>query len=111
MDWDPKFPSFPEGNVSSDVVWKNGIQVGEDPGVWRQDACGAWINYHEYKNRGSQFGWEKDHIWPKKYGGSNDLFNLRPFQWKNNVEKGSRETRCRVVADLTSHRKKNKWLW
>ena len=37
-------------------------------------------------HRGSIYGWEIDHIKPKKDGGSDDLSNLRPLQWEANLD-------------------------
>ncbi len=80
-------------------VWEKGQVVpGNDPNIWRQDACGAWINRNEYGNRGSQYGWEIDHIQSKDRGGSDSLSNLRPLQWQNNASKGSGRLGCAVRA-------------
>jgi len=77
-------------------VWEKGrIVPGNDPNVWRQDECEAWIGRKEYGNRNSQYGWEIDHITP---GGSDLLFNLRPLQWENNVDKSSGRLKCNVTA-------------
>ena len=36
------------------AVWQKGKEVsGYDSTMWRQDDCGAWINYEEYGNRDS----------------------------------------------------------
>ena len=59
---------------------------------WRKDACGAWMDYKEYGNTNSKYGWQVDHIFPTSVlednGVSEDyrdnLLNLRPMQWKNN---------------------------
>jgi len=77
-------------------VWNNGTIVeGHDPAIWRKDDCGAWIKFAEYSNRKSQFGWEIDHISP---GGMTVLSNLRPLQWKNNLEKSDGHLKCSVLA-------------
>ena len=64
-------------------VWEKGKVVeNHDPDVKRQDGAKAWIHREEYGNRDSRFGWEIDHIDP---GGGDDLSNIRPLQWKNNL--------------------------
>ena len=70
-------------------VWQNGTIVpGFDPDTFRKDACGAWILRNYYGTRDSSFGWEIDHVYPVALGGGDDLQNLRPMQWENNVSKG-----------------------
>jgi len=66
-------------------VWEKGKVVeNHDPDVKRKDAATAWIHRDKYGNRDSEFGWEIHHIEP---GGGDELSNLRPLQWKNNVAK------------------------
>lgn len=76
-----------------DEVWKNGTAVdGYDKNRWRKDACGAWMDYNEYGNTDSNYGWQVDHIFPVSVLENNNvseedrdnLINLRPLQWKNN---------------------------
>ena len=70
-------------------VWEKGIKVeGFDPSQIRKDSCGAFIVRSHYKNRNSDYGWEIDHVYPESKGGDNNLVNLRPMQWENNVKKG-----------------------
>ena len=46
-------------------VWEKATPVaGNDPAVWRQDQCKAWIGRRFYGNRNSEYGWEIDHIVP-----------------------------------------------
>jgi hypothetical protein len=78
------------------AVWEKGEKVvGNKPEQWRKDQCGAWIGRLMYGNRNSQYGWEIDHINP---GGSDALSNLRPLQWKNNVDKSDGRLKCNIVA-------------
>lgn len=73
-------------------VWEKGTVVtGRNPLDWRKDQCGTLIAWDEYGNRGSQYGWEIDHISP---GGSDNLPNLRPLQWENNVNKSDGRLKC-----------------
>ena len=88
---------FDDNTVQS--VWEKGRVVsGNDPSVWRQDQCNAWICRHLHGNRDSQYGWEIDHITPESEGGSDDLYNLRPLQWKNNASKQDGRLVCSVAA-------------
>ena len=64
------------------AVWNKAKIVGDnDPNVFRQDQCGAWIKWAEHGNRDSKYGWGIDHITPKSRGGSDAIGNLRPLQW------------------------------
>ncbi|MFA7450573.1 MAG: HNH endonuclease signature motif containing protein [Bacteroidales bacterium] len=70
-------------------VWEKGIiEEGYDSNVFRKDPCGAWIIKSEYGNQNSKFGWTIDHILPEALGGDDNLLNLRPMHWKNNIVKG-----------------------
>lgn len=79
-------------------IWVKGlIDSRFDPNLIRKDACGAWMVRGRYNDRNSPFGWEVDHIYPesklKDLEVPNELIdnmvNLRPLNWKNNVSKGS----------------------
>ena len=77
-------------------VWEKGRAVeGNDSAKWRKDECGAWIARNQYGNRDSQYGWEIDHI---SSGGSDTVSNLRPLQWRNNVDKSDGRLKCNVTA-------------
>ena len=79
------------------MVWAKGrIAQDNDKNRWRKDECGAWIGRQGYGNRESQYGWEVDHISP---GGHDQLFNLRPLQWQNNVDKSDGRLKCNVTAN------------
>jgi hypothetical protein len=82
-------------------VWERGRTVMHNsPDVWRTDQCDAWIKRTEYGNRNSQYGWEVDHISPT---GGDDLSNLRPLQWKNNLDKREGRLKCNVTAQGTDN--------
>ena len=89
--------SFSEDTVQK--VWEKGTVVANnDPNIWRQDQCGAWISRRYYGNRDSQYGWEIDHIKPESEGGEGELSNLRPLQWENNASKQAGRLTCPVTA-------------
>jgi len=73
------------------LVWnKARYAAGCDPNVRRLDACGAYIDRNMYGDSTSDTntGWEIDHVIPVARGGTDDLANLQPLQWKNNRSKG-----------------------
>lgn len=79
------------------AIWEKGIIDSRfDPSLVRKDACGAWMIRDRYDDRNNPFGWEVDHIYPesklKELGVPDnmidDIINLRPLNWKNNVSKG-----------------------
>lgn len=71
-----------------ELVWQMGRVVeGYDAGLFRQDACGAWIMRDKYGEAHHIFGWVIDHIYPRCLGGSDVLQNLRPLHYRNNLSK------------------------
>lgn len=82
-------------------VWEKGKVVENyDPNIWRKDECGAWIKREEHGNRGSKHGWEIDHINPN---GGDDISNLRPLQWENNVDKSDGRLKCNITSSGTNN--------
>ena len=70
-------------------VWRKGmVTVFGDPAVVRLDEQGNIIQRDKYGDRTSLFGWHVDYIVPKEYGGSDDISNLRPLQYRANVSFG-----------------------
>ena len=86
-------------------VWEKGkVASNNNPNIYRKDECGAWINRAAYGKRDSQYGWEIDHINPN---GGDDLSNLRPLQWENNLDKSDKKRlTCVVTAEGTNNVKK-----
>lgn len=82
------YPFKTVGESLKTTVWEKGNQIpNHDPDVWRQDICGAFINFSEH-GIASEYGWEIDHIRPTAKGGTTNLDNLQPLHWENNRKKG-----------------------
>lgn len=80
-------------------VWNKGqIVFGYDADKYRQDECGAWMIFEQHGNRNSIYGWEIDHIKPVEQGGTDELSNLRPLQWENNLNKSEGRLKCKVSS-------------
>lgn len=81
-------------------VWEKGTIVpNSDKEKWRKDQCSAWINRNQYGNRNSIYGWEIDHITPISNGGGDELSNLRPMQWQNNLHTSDGRLKCLIISD------------
>lgn len=86
--------SFSEETI--DRVWDKAqrVDAANEAKGFRKDQCGAWILRSQHGNRNSDFGWEIDHITTVANGGGDDLANLRPLHWKNNLSKSSGNLVC-----------------
>jgi len=70
-------------------VWAKGKSAaGYNPIFCRRDAFGAWMQYNAHGDTMSHFGWEIAYIKPVEQGGTNELSNLQPLQWRNNRKQG-----------------------
>jgi 5-methylcytosine-specific restriction endonuclease McrA len=77
-------------NYTKDDVWEKGHTVQNcDKSQWRKDDADAWIQYSDYGNTDSIYGWEIDHITSLDHKGEDILSNVRPLQWENNRAKSS----------------------
>jgi len=73
-------------NATIEAVWKKGTPEPSFSG-FSKDCCGASMQHSKYGKR-EKWGWEIDHIKPVSKGGSDDLNNLQPLYWENNISKG-----------------------
>lgn len=90
-----------------DKVWEKAQKFNLiTPEDYRKDQCSAWIKKSEYGNRNSEFGWEIDHITPQSKGGGDELSNLRPLHWKNNMSKSDGRLVC-VITSLGNNNVEN----
>ena len=92
---------------SEEIIWSvwnkaSAVTISE-ASLWRKDECGAWIKRSDYGNRNSQYGWEIDHIIPESQGGTEDIANLRPLQWENNVRRKDGSLECPITASSTEN--------
>ena len=77
----------PFSQATINAVWNKGqIVSGQDPTIYRKDSCGVWMAKAHYGTTGD-YGWEVDHVKPVARGGTDDVNNLQPLQWRNNRHK------------------------
>ena len=60
---------------------------GRDPDKWRLDIFGRLMQFSDWGDRDSEYGWERDHIVRVRHGGMDVLSNLRPLHWRSNLER------------------------
>lgn len=68
--------------------WK--IVIWYNPNLFRKDIFWSFIKISEYWNEDSIYWWHIDHIIPQNKWWSDDIKNLQPLQWKNNIKKSDK---------------------
>lgn len=58
--------------------------------IVRKDIFWSLIEFNKYWNRNSIYGWEIDHIIPTDKWWTDNLINLQPLQWENNIKKSNK---------------------
>ena len=80
----PGYPFLDIDPVMKLNVWNKGVIVqGYDPTAFRMDIRGCWMCFADHGLE-SDYGWEIDHILPRKMGGQSYIANLQPLCWRNN---------------------------
>ncbi|MEM8785619.1 MAG: HNH endonuclease signature motif containing protein [Pseudomonadota bacterium] len=70
------------------VAWQKAAVIpGANKNIWRRDRFERMINWNEYGNRGSKFGWVIDHIFPRARGGGDEPSNLEALHYVSNEQK------------------------
>ncbi|MDE7347567.1 MAG: HNH endonuclease [Muribaculaceae bacterium] len=90
-----------------DAVWQKATVIpNNNPSVFRQDYAGAWIRRDEF-GKSSTYGWQIDHIVPVSMDGTDDIDNLVPLHYINNLMRANRYPRWQteVSADGDSNAK------
>lgn len=89
-----------EDKIMEKVCTKANSILGKDSNQIRQDRCGLSITRDEYGNKNSDLGWKVDHQNPDK---GEDLSNLDPLQWENNVRKSDGSLNCGCSGGTADH--------
>jgi hypothetical protein len=78
---------FSEAQIQA--VWEKGNEVENyEPNDYRKDVVGAWMQRTQYGQK-TKLGWSVDHVYPESKGGDEDIDNLRPMHWENNLSKSN----------------------
>ena len=87
-------PESVKNDLEVSLLWQKAKPIPNlDPNEWRFDHLGARIRFDDYGNRDSEFGWERDHVITIADGGTDDIDNLRPLQWRNNLARNKTKGR------------------
>lgn len=85
-------------------IWEKAkVCPPNDPNVWRQDQCGAWIKRDMYgaaaeNESHTSYKWQIDHVKPDSKGGPDIVSNARPLQWYNNDSRQNNRLKSKVTA-------------
>lgn len=71
-----------------DAVWQKGESLWHMDS-YKKDMFGTSICRFKY-GKECKNGWVIDHIMPVEKGGTDDLSNLQPLYWENNLKKGDK---------------------
>lgn len=70
------------------AVWERGtIDPNYNANDYRRDRCRMLIRRDKHGDMTSTQGWHVDHDQPVEKGGGDELANLQPLQWENNLHK------------------------
>jgi hypothetical protein len=89
------------------AIWAKGhIVPGQDEAIWRSDAFGSVMRYHDYGDRSSEHGWEIDHYpIPRGLEGLDTFSNARPLHWRNNASHRGALRRVLAIRATTAGRR------
>ena len=94
-------------------VWEKGTVVqGYDPSKWRKDFAGAWIRRDLYGGT-HEYGGAIDHLRPRTTGGTDDIENLAPLHWRNNLTKAANYPNFYTVISSNGNKnveRRRRWL-
>lgn len=72
------------------IIWEKAYPLpGFDPNIYRIDEYGDIIKYSDHGNRDSEFGWEIDHEIPVSLIRIDNISNLKPLHYRNNIAKSN----------------------
>lgn len=82
-------------------VWaKAKVEPSRDGRMWRKDFAGAWIR-RDMLGMHTTYGWTVSRLQPVTRGGSDQIDNLVPAHWRNNMMKSNNYPVFETI--ITSH--------
>ena len=71
-------------------VWlKATVDSSRDDHIWRKDFAGAWIR-RDMLGLHTKYGWTVSRLRPLSLGGGDQIDNLVPAHWRNNLIKSNK---------------------